>query len=161
MGRPRLEPDANWWSKVAKRGADQCWPWTAGRDKNGYGRFAIFLGYKRQRHVRAHRFGYELLFGPIPEGQVVCHSCDNPPCCNPAHWFLGTPRENNDDKIAKGRHAKVWGTPLRNLRKTHCYRGHEFTPENTRTYIIDGHAQRRCKTCERINSLNWYWRKRE
>jgi hypothetical protein len=161
MGRKRLDPAVNWWSKVDQRGNDECWPWLAGCDRDGYGKFAVGLGGHRQRHVSAHRFGYELLVGPIPDGQVVCHSCDNPPCCNPAHWFLGTPRENNDDKVAKGRHAKLWGTPLRNSRKTHCRRGHELTPQNTRIYIRGGHEQRRCKSCEPINTREWYHKHRK
>ena len=161
MGRKRLDPLTNWWSKVSKRGSDECWLWLAGHDRDGYGKFAVGLGGKQQQHLRAHRFGYEQLAGPIPAGYVVCHSCDNPPCCNPAHWFLGTPLENNDDKVAKNRHAKMWGLPLQNQRKTHCRRGHELTPANTRTYVRDGHPQRRCKTCEAINSREWYWKQRE
>jgi hypothetical protein len=152
VSRPLLDPLTNWWSKVDKRGPDDCWPWKAGRDKDGYGKFAIGLGGKKQRHVRAHRFGYEALVGPIPPGHVVCHSCDNPPCQNPTHWFTGTPLDNNDDKVRKNRHAKLWGVPLIKSRQTHCKRGHEFTPENTR--IVNGF--RTCKECSRINAREWY-----
>lgn len=82
---------------------------------------------------------------------------DNPPCCNPAHWFAGTNQSNVDDRQAKGRGVAVWGLPLLNSRKTHCNRGHEFTPENTRIYQGN---QRRCKACEPINSREWYHNKK-
>lgn len=160
MGRPRLDPAANWWSKVERREPDECWPWKAGRDKDGYGKFTVGLGGKRQRHTRAHRFGYELLVGSVPADLVVRHTCDNPPCCNPAHWRLGTPRDNNDDKVSRGRHAKVWGRPLSNARRTHCQRGHALTPENTRIITSRGRPTRRCKACEPINARLYYHRQK-
>lgn len=89
------------WSKVDRSLSDGCWPWTASvrRKDEGYGAFWL-----DGRHRPAHRVAWELTFGQIPEGLVVCHRCDNPPCCNPEHLFLGTPLENNDDKVAKRRH---------------------------------------------------------
>ena len=144
-----------WWQKV-DRGTDaECWPWIASRDPDGYGRFQVPTP-TGQRHIRAHRFGYEMLVGPVPKGMVVCHQCDNPPCCNPAHLFIGTPRDNNNDKVSKDRHAKLWGQSLLNSRKTHCVRGHELTPDNSRFYR-DGHS-RRCKECEKYHARRHYWR---
>ena len=88
-----------YWEKVDKSDLNGCWPWTAGRDKKmGYGQF---FGTKPGQI--AHRIGWELAFGPIPKGLCVCHSCDNPPCQNPSHWFLGTHKENTADMMAKGR----------------------------------------------------------
>ena len=87
------------WERVAK--SDGCWEWTRGKNRGGYGKFRT-----RGRHGkfhRAHRAAWELTNGPIPDGLCVCHRCDNPPCCNPAHLFLGTQAENLRDMVAKGR----------------------------------------------------------
>lgn len=79
-------------------GPDSCWPWMAGRNHFGHGQL-----WEGSRKVLSHRMAYELTFGPIPLGMVICHRCDNPPCCNPAHLFLGTVADNNADRDAKGR----------------------------------------------------------
>jgi hypothetical protein len=75
-----------------------CLEWQRNRDKDGYGRIH-FDG----RYQKVHRVAYQLLVGPIPEGMLVCHRCDNPPCINPNHLWLGTQLDNQRDKWAKGR----------------------------------------------------------
>lgn len=87
------------WAKVSIGSVGECWPFVGKTDKFGYG---IILGTNR-KNVVAHRAAYESKVGPIPEGLIVMHTCDNPPCCNPTHLRLGTIGDNNRDRSAKGR----------------------------------------------------------
>lgn len=84
--------------QVDERGPDECWPWTGYRDTRGYGKF-----HDGNRAINAHRYGYMLRVSPVTDGIEVCHRCDNPPCQNPAHLFLGTRLDNARDMAAKGR----------------------------------------------------------
>ena len=97
-----------------------CSVWTSERDKKGYG-----LIYRPGApRLRAHRAAWELANGPIPDGLFVLHACDNPPCCNTAHLFLGTKADNNADMYSKGRaalgsrngHAKLTESNVREIR---------------------------------------------
>jgi len=81
------------------RGIDECWVWIGRTTDDGYGT----LCWKGNDHVRAHRLAWELANGPILEGLWVLHHCDNPPCCNPRHLFLGTAKDNRQDDMRKGR----------------------------------------------------------
>lgn len=100
----RKNSPADYHSKVDRRGPDECWPWQGSLKTGRYGQFKI----NGETH-QPSRFGWELRFGPIPPGMCVCHSCDNPPCQNPAHWFLGTHQDNMADMMAKGRHRPSIG----------------------------------------------------
>jgi hypothetical protein len=96
-----LRPDMRrelFWARVSDgQSSDACWEWPGPRLPQGYG---LVRGGGCQY---AHRVAWEYVHGPIPEGMCICHKCDNPPCCNPAHLFLGTRWDNIQDAIAKGR----------------------------------------------------------
>lgn len=87
-----------------KLGDGECWEWKASKFRDGYGQF----GYK-SKNWRAHRFAYMLSYGDFPIDLCVCHKCDNPPCVNPAHLFLGTNADNIRDRHNKGRDGKPIG----------------------------------------------------
>lgn len=102
----RKDPVSRFWKRVDRKGPDECWPWTAARTlkRGGYG--AIGIG---RRVVLAHRFSWQIHNGPIRGGLFVCHHCDNPPCVNPKHLFLGDAKDNAVDKVSKGRQSRRTG----------------------------------------------------
>jgi hypothetical protein len=104
IDRPSV-PDRYWSHVDRSAGSDACWPWTGGRDYDGYGIFwdGTYTAPGRGRSVRSTRWGFEQLIGPIPEGHGVLHTCDSPPCQNPVHWFTGTNGQNNSDRASKRR----------------------------------------------------------
>ena len=93
LGRTPIDLDTHY--VIAKNG---CWIWKGGKDKHGYGYMS--------GHRRAHRVYYERANGRIPLGLCVLHKCDNPPCVNPNHLFIGTQGDNSTDKISKGRQVR-------------------------------------------------------
>lgn len=121
---------------------DACWEWTRGRVSAGYGKMTIATGTEIYVHrlVACGMTGRML----VPD-EVVRHSCDNPPCCNPAHLLVGDQSQNIRDCVDRGRHF----SPGREM--THCKRDHEFTPENT--YEHDG--KRHCRECRRQHNQNY------
>lgn len=92
------------WSRVSVEADDECWEWDEGRDSYGYGTFRM-----SGQLEKAHRMSWCFLESDIPEGMGVLHSCDNPPCVNPAHLFLGTQISNIQDAINKGRGVVISG----------------------------------------------------
>jgi hypothetical protein len=103
------------WQGVDKREPNECWPWKKARVTDGYGTVAFWAGYP----VATHRLSYEIHKGKIPPKTQVMHTCDNPPCCNPTHLVLGTPRDNAIDMLKKGRNPQQKLVPdqIRNIRE--------------------------------------------
>lgn len=97
-GRPSVPLADRFWDRVDVGPADACWPWTGPTFGMGYGHVAV-----RKDSRSTHRVAYELANGPIPTGMHVRHTCDNPPCCNPAHLLLGTPADNMRDRDERKR----------------------------------------------------------
>jgi len=98
------------WEKVRIRGVDECWPWTAARDQCGYGQFG--LGSRSDGSndsFPANRVAWTIACGPVPVGLCVLHHCDNPPCQNPRHLWLGTRADNTFDMDRKGRRGYQTG----------------------------------------------------
>jgi hypothetical protein len=122
---------ARFWSKVDKRGPDECWPWLGATTK-GYGQFKL-----GGRTLRAHRVAVTLSGTPIPPKLVIDHECRNRRCCNPEHLRAVTNRKNVLENSVG--HAAL------NLAKTHCPAGHPYDEENTR---IVG-SRRHCRMCSR------------
>ena len=99
----RLSMEQRFWAKVAKAGPNECWLWTAYRSAFGHGQFRVSKVPNRKDN--AARIAYALSFGPIPDGMVIRHKCDNPPCVNPAHLEIGTHADNVADRVKRGRSA--------------------------------------------------------
>jgi len=107
---------ARFFKKVGALTRSGCLLWRGGTNQSGYGVFAmrrIRHGQLVLRSTPASRAAWELAHGPIPRGMFVCHRCDNPPCVNVSHLFLGTPRDNWNDMISKGRSALFSATGQR------------------------------------------------
>lgn len=93
-----------WLLSMVKKARNGCWVWQGACNPAGYGQVGIG-GRKDNKRVSVHRVAYELFVGEIPEGMQLLHKCDNSPCANPDHLFLGTQSDNLFDMSNKGRHV--------------------------------------------------------
>ncbi len=149
MARPGCKPRPvaeRFWEKVQP--VMGCWIWTACRNDAGYG--VILIGSKvkgcERRATLAHRWAYESLAGPIPEGLCIDHLCRVRCCVNPAHMEPVTLAEN----LRRGDHTSVLAD--RNRAKTHCRHGHPYSGDNV--YRRPG-GGRTCRTCHRANEAKY------
>ncbi len=127
-----MSKSVDFFSRVNKSGPNGCWLWTGPKNKDGYGNHS-----ENHKVVKAHRWSYEYHKTPIPEGMQIDHICRNRACVNPDHMEVVTKKENTLRSLAP--------TAI-NARKTHCYKGHPFTKENT---WISPEGWRYCKICKR------------
>lgn len=141
MPQRRKTLEEFFWARVGQ--THGCWLWLGRLDSNGYG--VIQLGRGEPR-ITASRASWIIHNGPIKSNKTfVCRHCDNPPCVNPKHLFLGIQKDNLGDAARKGRmksHGKGW-----NRYKVFCKNGHEFTEENT--YVWKN--KRICRICHKHN----------
>jgi hypothetical protein len=137
-----LSLEQNFAARFKPGSPDECWLWQGYRQPSGYGHlYGIDPDTGRQKAMMATRYAYLLHKGAIPDGHVICHTCDNPPCVNPAHLWAGTNKANSQDCILKGRARG-------NSNADYCRSGHLRTPDNTA--IVSN--RRLCKICNRASS---------
>lgn len=132
-----MTPAERFYNKVALDTLTGCLEWVAYVRPDGYASF-----WDGTRQVPAHRWAYEHVIGPVPEGLTIDHLCRNRACVNPQHMEPVTHRENT---------LRGEGITARQARQTHCKNGHEFTPDNT--YIRPSDGGRRCRTCLRAKNV--------
>lgn len=150
---PRLSPTKRFWSRVDQSGPiplyrpdpGPCWIWTGRLFYDGYGQLPA-----AGKRVRAHRFSYELLVGPIPAGLVIDHLCRVHACVNPAHLEPVTAREN----VLRGTSASAMHSA-----KTHCKRGHPLSGDNL--LILATRPERVCRVCHNLRRRKAYLVRKE
>lgn len=145
-GKKRISALIRFWEKVTK--TPTCWLWTAYKLKAGYGTITI-----NGKSVLAHRWAFEALIGPIPEGLTIDHLCKNTSCVNPYHMETVTLRENVL-RAAPWKKACVASGKVQSA-KTRCPEGHEYDAENT---YVTPKGRRDCKECRRAACRRHYWR---
>lgn len=150
--------EARFWSKVDRGTPAECWPWQGTMEHTGYGQF---FANGPKRLVKAHRYAYELLVGPIPSGMDLDHTChdyrtcslrDECPhrrCVNPAHL----------EPVVRRANVERSGSQVgENIRKTHCVNGHLLEGANL---VIRSDGARRCRTCKNKSGRRSYWEKQK
>lgn len=144
--KPSIEE--RFFDKVTK--TDSCWLWTGAITSRGYGSIRV-----EGKSTSTHRLSYMLFNGEIPDGFVVCHTCDVPACVNPEHLWVGTVSDNVRDMIQKNRHADC-------LRpQTHCSRGHDFDIYGKTFTTKNGKLKKHCGECKRFTDRNYYHRNKK
>ena len=148
------DTEERFWSKVERRGPDECWPWTGTIDRGGYGEFYV-SDQADQRLVKAHVWMYEVTVGPVPDDHELDHAChtrdatrtrgDDCPhrgCVNPGHLEPVTHQENS---------RRSRSTASAYAARSHCDKGHLFSGDNL---IVRKNGARRCRTCKNERARN-------
>lgn len=159
IGLPTMPTKDRLLSHVAVNNATGCWEWI-GCKRGGYGRTTI--GSRKdgtRKTITAHRLSYLIFHGEIPEKMEVCHRCDNPSCINPDHLFVGTRKDNVDDRERKGRNivkvgeeqpcAKLSKKAVKDARWEHAYHGTSFQK------LADRYGVSKKAMQNAINGVTW------
>ena len=149
---PTRETQYKWLLKASKADTMECMEWTHEISTSGYGRVT-----KDRRTLATHRVAFEVAYGPIPAGMLVCHRCDNPKCFNPKHLFLGTDADNHRDRHAKGRDARGEGhrrsklseQAVREIRAS-------YSPERTKE-LVSKYGVHQTTICAVAKRRAWAW----
>jgi hypothetical protein len=142
----KRNPDERFWDKVEK--TETCWLWRSTRNASGYGTFTA-----DGRRWMAHRYAYEALVGPIPEGLELDHVCRMRSCVNPSHLEAVTSAENKS-------RSPIGINTVRRVRP-HCLHGHPWTEETTYRGVYKGQPYRSCRICKNLQGARSYQRRRE
>jgi len=148
---PRASVEERFWRYVTK--GDGCWEWTGTISSNGGYGWIKSGGIM----VKAHRFAYRLLVGPIPAGMFVCHHCDNPSCVRPDHLFLGTPADNSHDRDAKGRGVRGERQHSARLTADQVREIRELSPSIPGTDLAKRYGVAKSSISAVRNGRTWKW----
>ena len=132
---------ARFMSKIEFETMSGCWLWACSTDKKGYGKFYL----NGSQNNFAHRVSFVIHKGPLSNGKLVCHHCDNPSCVNPDHLFSGSYKDNHDDMRKKKR--------SRSHLITMCPRGHDYVGHNV---YLTKNGHRVCRICKNKKSAEHY-----
>lgn len=138
----RIPVEERFWRHVLL--SDGCWEWSGALHERGYG--VINDGRRPARAMRAHRLSFEIHRGPIPDGLLVCHRCNNKRCVRPDHLYLATNAENVRHAFRDGLNP----SQERAKARASCKHGHAYTPANT--YRHNGTGHRQCRECHRLRA---------
>lgn len=145
--------------KVSPEPTSGCWLWTGSTMPNGYG--GVFLDGK---NIGAHRASFIHFKGPIPDGLIVCHSCDVRGCVNPSHLWLGTHKQNAEDRDQKGRYRiggrhditkDIADAIKAEYRGPSRYQGRGKRSQNSTAAIAERHGVSRCTVSYIVRGLHW------